>query len=87
MNALKRLCNSPSPNVVKFYGSFRQHGSYTLILEYVDNGNLATFFKGVDPPSTSEQVALFWKSLFQVFDGLDRIHQLMLYDDGDLVKG
>jgi len=72
---------------VKFYGSFRQLGSYCLILEYADGGNLGEFFQGQAPPSTPEDVILFWKSLFQVFIGLERIHQLISYNGDEVIKG
>ncbi|KAK3904039.1 hypothetical protein C8A05DRAFT_42815 [Staphylotrichum tortipilum] len=84
--ALRRLRSTPSPYVVQFYGSLQQRGSYSLILEYVDGGNIAQLFATAPPPPTAEDAVLFWQSLFQVFAGLDRIHQLMLYDD-DPFKG
>ncbi|KAK0714741.1 hypothetical protein B0H67DRAFT_490888 [Lasiosphaeris hirsuta] len=86
LRALRRLSVHPSPNVVKFYGSFRQLGSYCLMLEYVDGGNLGEFFAS-PAPSTVDDVVLFWKNIFQVFSGLDRIHQLMSYNDDEVIKG
>jgi len=71
---------------VKLYGSFRQHGSYCLILEYADGGDLGKYFCNIPAPSTPEDVMLFWKSLFQVFWGLDRIHQLR-YNRDVPIKG
>jgi serine/threonine protein kinase len=79
--ALQRLSASPSPNVVKFYGSLRQLGSYCLILEYVDGGDLGDFFDKCGPPPTVDDVAMFWRSLFQVFAGLDRIYQCISNED------
>ncbi|KAL2189195.1 hypothetical protein L209DRAFT_682575 [Thermothelomyces heterothallicus CBS 203.75] len=76
-----------SPNVVELYGSFRQLESYCLILEYANAGNLGEYFENCQPPRTVEDVAAFWKSLFQVFQGLERIHQLMLYDGEEYIKG
>jgi serine/threonine protein kinase len=73
--------------LVKFYGSFRQLGSYCLILEFADGGDLGEFFDKCSPPSTVEDVALFWRSLFQVFAGLERIHKLMSYNDDELIRG
>ncbi|KAK0652661.1 hypothetical protein B0T16DRAFT_427050 [Cercophora newfieldiana] len=87
LRALRRLSVQSSENVVKFYGSFRQLGSYCLILEYADGGDLGEFFDNCPPPSTPEDVVLFWKSLFQVFSGLERIHQLISYNDDELIKG
>ncbi|KAK3290430.1 uncharacterized protein B0H64DRAFT_427698 [Chaetomium fimeti] len=85
--ALQRLSAAPSPNLIKFHGSLRQLGSYCLLLEYADGGNLGDFFDGYSPPSTVEDVALFWRSLFQVFSGLERIHQLMSYNEDELIRG
>ena len=79
--ALRGLSSSPSPNVVKFYGSLQQHGSYALILEYADGGDLSQFFETIPPPVTVEDVVMFWGSLFQVFAGLKRIHQQMHYEE------
>jgi len=87
LRALRRLSVRPSPNVVKFYGSFRQLGSYCLILEYADGGDLGEFFAECPAPSTIEDVVLFWRNIFQVFSGLDRIHQLMAYNDDEVIKG
>ena len=87
LRALRRLSVHPSENVVKFYGSFRQLGSYCLILEYVDGGDLGEFFDNCPAPSTLGDVVLFWKNLFQVFSGLDRIHQLMSYNEDEVIRG
>ncbi|KAK4185315.1 kinase-like domain-containing protein [Podospora australis] len=77
----------PFENVVKFYGSFRQLGSYCLILKYADGRDLGEFFDNCPAPSTPQDVVLFWKNLFQVFSGLDRIHQLMSYNEDEVIKG
>lgn len=75
--------NSPSPHVITFYGSFRQHGNYNLILEYADGGNLADFFRSTEPPRGGD-VARFWRSLSDVHKGLDRVHHVMIAGDKSL---
>jgi hypothetical protein len=85
-DALLRLRSNASSNVVHFYGSFRQLGSYALLLEHADGGSMGDFFTTSPPPRTLEDIVTFWRSLFQVFDGLDRIHQLMMYNE-EVVKG
>lgn len=50
-------------------------------MEYADGGNLGEYFQKCEPPRTAEDVISFWKSLFQVFHGLERVHQLRLYDE------
>ncbi|KAM7212204.1 hypothetical protein V8F06_012416 [Rhypophila decipiens] len=78
--------SSPIPNLVKFFGCFRQLDSYSLLLEYVDGGNLGEFFASTPPPATREDTAEFWSNLLQVLNGLDRIHQQMDYDD-EVIRG
>lgn len=73
--------------MVKFYGSFRQLGSCCLILEYVDGGDLGRFFDRTPQPATVEDIRTFWRSLFQLFNGLDRIHELIYYDKDEVIKG
>jgi hypothetical protein len=53
----------------------------------VDGGDLGDFFDNCNPPTTVEEVVMFWKSLFQVFSGLDRIHQLMSYNEDEIIRG
>lgn len=65
----------PSPNIVQLFGSFRQLGSYSLLLEYVDGGNFADYLKSTSPPKAVEDITVFWTSLFGVLNGLDTIHQ------------
>ncbi len=84
--ALQRLRSNEASNVVHLYGCLRQHDSYSLILEYVDGGNMSQFFSAFPPPPTTKDVFTFWKSIFQVFNGLERIHQLMQFNQ-DLNKG
>ena len=74
----------PSPNIIELYASFkcRQLGSYNILMEYADGGNLEDFFKNTPRPSNSEEVALFWRSLLKIFHGVDRIHLVMRLDGG-----
>ena len=87
LEAYLRLDTSSSSNVVKFLGSFRQLGSYSLLLEYVDGGNLGEFFACTPPPATVEDIKLFWANLLQVLNGLERIHQLIRYDADEVIRG
>ncbi|GAB1319451.1 hypothetical protein MFIFM68171_09661 [Madurella fahalii] len=87
LRALRGLNINPSPNVVEFYGAFQQLGSYCLILEYVDGGDLGEFFKNTPKPPTAEDVETFWKSLFQLFNGLGRIHELISYENDEVIRG
>ncbi|KAI1102225.1 hypothetical protein F4804DRAFT_343428 [Jackrogersella minutella] len=76
IRALRTLKNSSPPNIITYYGSFRQNGTYNIILEYADGGDLAEFFKRTQSPR-GDDVKLFWESLSQCFRGLHCIHHLM----------
>ncbi|KAI0010020.1 hypothetical protein F4779DRAFT_627455 [Xylariaceae sp. FL0662B] len=56
VRALRMLRNSPSPNVITYYGSFRQNGACSVILEYCDGGNLTDYFASTEPPKNPEQI-------------------------------
>lgn len=66
----------PSPNIVKFYGSFIQNGLGCMILEYVDGPNLLNYLTDTEPPESPTDRLLFWKSYWGLFEGLHRIHQV-----------
>ncbi|KAI1460311.1 hypothetical protein F4805DRAFT_389944 [Annulohypoxylon moriforme] len=76
VDALRTLKNSRSPNVIKYYGSFRQNGTYNIILEYADGGDLAEFLKKTPRPK-GDEVIQFWRSMSLCFRGLQCIHRLM----------
>ncbi|KAF3015315.1 hypothetical protein E8E14_009162 [Neopestalotiopsis sp. 37M] len=80
VEALTMLRQSPSDNLVTFYGSFRRDGHGFIILDYADGGDLKDFFQKTAPPTTAKDVQTFWESLTMSLHGLDRIHQLMQVD-------
>ncbi|OTA94293.1 hypothetical protein M434DRAFT_384027 [Hypoxylon sp. CO27-5] len=79
IKALRMLKNSSPPNVIKYYGSFRQNGTYNIILEYADGGDLAEFLRRTRSPKGVE-VQEFWESLSPCFRGLHCVHHLMDID-------
>lgn len=74
--------NYPSDNIVKYHGSYRQHGThnkpetYNIILERIEEGNLSDYLKRKPPPE-GKDVRCFWRSVSQVLLGLERIHHLV----------
>lgn len=74
------LRQSPSKNLVTFYGSFCKDGHGFIILEFAERGDLKMLFQETPPPTTAEEILVFWKSLTMSLQGLDRIHQLMSVD-------
>ncbi|KAI1208377.1 uncharacterized protein F4807DRAFT_149828 [Annulohypoxylon truncatum] len=76
VNALRTLNNSRSPNVITYYGSFRQNGTCNIILEYANGGDLAEFLKKTPSPK-GDEVIQFWKIMSLCFTGLHCIHHLI----------
>ncbi|KAI0388006.1 hypothetical protein F5Y04DRAFT_241477 [Hypomontagnella monticulosa] len=85
VKALRMLKNSRSPNVITYYGSFRQTDTYNIILEYADGGDLAGFLK-TRPPKGAD-VMRFWRSLIPCLIGLGHVHRLMLTVEDHDVNG
>ena len=63
-------------NMITFYGSWRQNGTYNILLEYADGGTLLDYFKHVPPPTSEEDIQLFWGNLLRVLEALQLIHSL-----------
>ncbi|KAI1416916.1 kinase-like domain-containing protein [Hypoxylon sp. FL1857] len=76
VKALRVLKNSRPPNVITYYGSFRQNNTFNIILEYADGGDLAEFLRTTQSPKGSE-IQQVWESLSHSFKGLHSIHHLM----------
>lgn len=70
-------------NIVKYYGSFTRNDIYNVILEYADKGTLKDFFERELPPSTEENIMKFWACIFQLMNGLWKIHTI----DGGALDG
>lgn len=86
VKALRMLKTSPSSNIIAYYGSFQLNGTYNIILEHADRGDLAALFRERAPKGT--EIEEFWKSLIpQCLEGLGRIHHLMMNVDEDGVNG
>ncbi|RYP73552.1 hypothetical protein DL771_003591 [Monosporascus sp. 5C6A] len=81
------LMNIPSDNIITYHGSFRQNGTYNLILDYAGGGSLKDLLDKQVPPSTAEDIEQFWRSLFGVLNGLQSIHQWMEPDDDNPIRG
>jgi len=74
-------------NIVGFYGSFTQNGTFNLILQYADGGNLLDFFQRTARPTDPDSIGQFWKSIFPIFQGLHRLHQTKLADESGEYRG
>jgi len=77
VNAFRELRNEPySPNLIGFYGSFIQNGTYNVLLEYADQGDLENYLKTRTPPSRGGDIIRFWRGLFGILNALDLIHNV-----------
>jgi serine/threonine protein kinase len=63
------------PNMIRFYGSWRQGDTYNMLLEYVGGGTLESFMEATDPPTRFEDILKFWVKLFDLVALLARIHR------------
>lgn len=71
-----RASSNPSTCVIGFYGSYWQHDTYNIILEYANSGTLEEYFQNVVPPSKSEDIVQFWEDMFNIADALRNIHSM-----------
>jgi len=77
-----------SKNIVGYYGSFVQNGTFNLLLQFADGGNLLEYYANTPPPREPADVQRFWKSLFAVFQGLHAVHRITPSDgDADQYRG
>lgn len=74
--AYTALSDNPCKNITRYHGSFIQNGTYNLLLEHVDGGNLGQLLQSLPPPSSLRELCLFWKSMIEILKGLHCLHQL-----------
>ncbi len=76
MDAFQKLNGSGEtvPNLIGFYGAFKQNGSYHVILEYANIGTLEDYFEQVQPPKREADILNLWRSIFQINHALVQIH-------------
>jgi serine/threonine protein kinase len=63
------------PNMVRFYGSWRQGNTYYMLLEYVNGGTLESFFQDTPSPTRQEEILMFWERLFDLVNLVARVHK------------
>ncbi|KAK3645604.1 hypothetical protein LTR56_009044 [Elasticomyces elasticus] len=72
--------------LIEYFGGFEYKGTFNIILEYADGGNLEQYLQGKEQPRSLSDAIDFWSSLFQLLKGLARIHK-HYYDSGDAENG
>jgi len=73
---LKPPRGSSDPNIIHFFGSFIQNGTYNVILAFADKGTLEEYFKTVLPPTSGRDIEHFWATLCGVLKALIHIHEV-----------
>lgn len=73
----------PVPNLVGFYGAFRQNGSFNIILQYANVGTLEDYFQKAKPPKRGKDILKLWRNLFRLTDPLIDIHDLSSSNDAE----
>ncbi|RDW85934.1 hypothetical protein BP5796_04259 [Coleophoma crateriformis] len=78
VNAFRRLRNggTSDTHIVTFYGSYMHNGTYNIILEYANQGNLENYFRKVYPPTCGGDIERFWIAICNIFKALACIHEV-----------
>lgn len=71
-----RYNQEPSPFIIAYYGSFYDHDTYSIILEYADGGNLDDFMRRTPEPPNREDMIEYWDRFCRITHGLAHIHGL-----------
>lgn len=61
-------------NIIGFYGGYRQHNTYNIILEYANNGNLEEYLQRTEPPTRTSDIYVFWKNILKLPIALKFLH-------------
>lgn len=78
-----RASINPTTGTIFFYGSYWQHDTYNIILEYANSGTLEEYFQNVVPPSKSEGIMKFWESMLNLINALRNLY--MHPGDGEVL--
>jgi len=62
------------PNVIRFYTSFTQGETRSIILEYADKGSLEQYLQNTRPPVGLKDITRFWRGIFGLLRGLKDMH-------------
>ena len=73
-----------SDHIVMCWGGFVHTGTYNLVFEYANRGNLADFFRLNNCPSNADELVQFWTNLINILHGLHRFHQHKTIGTGTL---
>ena len=82
VTAFKRL-RMRTNNMIGFYGGFKHGDRYNIILEFADIGNLEDYFKQTPPPTTGEEIIMFWEHLFKLIEALLFVHEGEIMPNSD----
>ncbi|KAL8693616.1 MAG: hypothetical protein Q9218_001574 [Villophora microphyllina] len=66
--------NKPHPSIIGYYGSFIRDGTYNIILEYADRGNLNDYMASTHEPTSGSEIMMFWTRFLDIMHGLAQIH-------------
>ncbi|KAL9108230.1 MAG: hypothetical protein Q9227_006968 [Pyrenula ochraceoflavens] len=66
----------PVPNLIGFYGAFRQNGSFNIVLQYANLETLEAYFRKTKPPKLGTDIVTLWRNVFKLTDALNAIHDL-----------
>lgn len=62
-----------APNIVRYYGSWRQDKTHNILLEFVEGGTLEKLLN-TDSQIVEGDLVEFWDRLLEIFDPICKIH-------------
>ncbi|KAF7187457.1 Mitogen-activated protein kinase kinase 2 [Pseudocercospora fuligena] len=75
---ITNLGSRQTPGLITYYSSFTHLGTFNIILEFAEVGNLEEFYESAIRPVGGEQIINFWENLFDTTKALFTIHESYL---------
>lgn len=73
--AYEALCGKlEHPNVLRYLGSFRCGQTFSILLEFAEEGTMDDLFQRNVTPHTYDEFRAFWKSIIRLVEGVEMVH-------------
>lgn len=77
--------NQRSAGLIEFFGGISCPPTYSIILEYMDRGDLEQYWKTTSAPVTEKDVHDFWSAFTVLAEGLAFLHEIPAKDGEQIV--
>jgi serine/threonine protein kinase len=72
--------NHRPAGLIEFYGGISCPPTYSIILEYMDRGDLEQYWKSTSAPVTEKDVHGFWAAFTALAEALAFLHEIPVQD-------